>query len=108
MKDHVLAAIRLLPDHERTVTTLFYINGYSQQEIAAFLEVPITTVQKRMQYARQHLKRGMLKVFCENLDVQRPSRQTTFASTLAEMLKAVSAVNIERVQALLNRDASQA
>jgi RNA polymerase sigma factor (sigma-70 family) len=108
MKDHVLAAIRLLPDHERTVTTLFYINGYSQQEIAAFLEVPITTVQKRMQYARQHLKRGMLKVFRENLDVQRPSRHTTFASTLAEMLKAVSAVNIERVQALLNRDASLA
>jgi len=56
MKDHVLAAIRLLPDHERKVTTLFYINGSSQQEIAAFLEVPITTVQKRMQYARQHLK----------------------------------------------------
>jgi len=50
----------------------------------------------------------MLKVFRENLDVQRPSRQTTFASTLAEMLKAVSVVNIERVQALLNTDASQA
>ena len=76
MKDHVLAAIRLLPDHERTVTTLFYINGYSQQEIAAFLEVPITTVQKRMQYARQHLKEGCSKSFvkiwmCSDLPVRR-------------------------------------
>jgi len=108
MKAHVLAAIRLLPAHERTVTTLFYINEYSQQEIATFLEVPITTVQKRMQYARQRLKKGMLKLFRENLDVQRPSRHTAFAATLGEMLKAISAANIERVQALLNRDASLA
>ena len=44
----VLAAIRALPEHERMVTLLFYIGDYAQSEIAAFLEVPLTTVKKRL------------------------------------------------------------
>lgn len=48
-------AIRALPEGERTVTELFYLADYSQQEIAEQLEVPVTTVKKRLQYAREHL-----------------------------------------------------
>ena len=46
--EKVRAAIRALPEHERLVTTLFYLNEYSQAEISAFLEVPVTTVVKRL------------------------------------------------------------
>lgn len=48
MQDEVLEALRALPEAQRVATTLFYINGYSQNEVAEFLEVPVTTVQKRL------------------------------------------------------------
>lgn len=59
-KEDVLEAIGELPERERTVTTLFYMNGYSQQEVADFLDVPLTTVKKRLYNARQKLKEALL------------------------------------------------
>lgn len=63
LKDKVLAAIQALPEHEQVVTKMFYLNGYSQQEIARMLELPLTTVKKRLQYAREHLKQIMVAMF---------------------------------------------
>ncbi len=40
MRDAVLAAIGALPEIQRMVTTLFYINAYSQNENAEFMEIP--------------------------------------------------------------------
>jgi RNA polymerase sigma-70 factor (ECF subfamily) len=45
LHQRVLAAIQSLPEHEREVTALFYINGYSQAEVAQFLDVPVSTVE---------------------------------------------------------------
>jgi RNA polymerase sigma-70 factor (ECF subfamily) len=59
MREQVNRAVRALPDHEREVTELFYITGYSQQEIAEQLALPLTTVKKRLQYAREHLRETM-------------------------------------------------
>ena len=59
LKEQVSKAVRALPEHERVVTELFYITGYSQQEIAERLELPVTTVKKRLQYAREHLRETM-------------------------------------------------
>jgi len=52
LKSNVLAAIGSLPENQRIVTTLFYINGYSQNEISHFLDIPVTTVKKRLQYSK--------------------------------------------------------
>lgn len=60
LKSKVLSAIQMLPEQERIVTDLFYLNGYSLNEISHVLEVPVTTVKKRLQYARQHLKGFLL------------------------------------------------
>jgi len=60
IQEKVLEAIRTLPEHQRTATTLFYINGYSQTEIAEFLEVPLTTVKKRLHDSRTKLKQRMM------------------------------------------------
>ncbi|MCY2927102.1 MAG: sigma-70 family RNA polymerase sigma factor, partial [Planctomycetota bacterium] len=49
MKEQVLAA-------QREATVLFYINGYSQDEVARFLDVPMTTVNNRLAGARKRLK----------------------------------------------------
>ncbi|MCC6802628.1 MAG: sigma-70 family RNA polymerase sigma factor [Anaerolineae bacterium] len=59
LKEKVNRAVRALPDHERVVTEMFYITGYSQQEIAERLALPLTTVKKRLQYAREHLREAM-------------------------------------------------
>jgi RNA polymerase sigma-70 factor (ECF subfamily) len=56
MKEKVMTAVQALPEKEQLVTQLFYLNGYSQHEIARLLELPLTTVKKRLQYARQNLK----------------------------------------------------
>ena len=59
LKERVMTAVQALPEKEQIVTRLFYLNGYSQKEIARLLELPLTTVKKRLQYARQNL-RGIL------------------------------------------------
>lgn len=59
LKERVITAVLALPENEQIVTRLFYLNGYSQKEIARLLELPLTTVKKRLQYARQNL-RGIL------------------------------------------------
>ncbi len=48
MNEAVRRAVEALPEHERIVIVLFYSTGYSLKEIAEFLEVPVTTVKKRL------------------------------------------------------------
>lgn len=79
----IYAAIRALPEHERMVTALFYISDYSQNEISAFLEVPVTTVKKRLFCARQKLREGMVDMVRDTLQEKRPSRNDQFADTVA-------------------------
>jgi len=67
MRDKVLDAIRSLPDAERMVTTLYYIDGYSQKDVADFLEVPVTTVNNRLHASRQRLKERMLTMVSDEL-----------------------------------------
>lgn len=69
--EKVLAAIQALPEPEQIVTEMYYLEGYSQKEIATSLELPLTTVKKRLQYARSHLK-GILFTM---VDVLAPTPQ---------------------------------
>ena len=58
----VLAAVTALPQAQREVTTLYYIDGYSQAEIAAFLDVPTSTVKSRLHTSRQTLRERMMSM----------------------------------------------
>ncbi|HZT44003.1 MAG TPA: sigma-70 family RNA polymerase sigma factor [Chthonomonadaceae bacterium] len=91
-RQRVLAAIQALPEAERMVTTLFYIGEYSQNEIAAFLEVPLTTVKKRLWCARQKLREKMLDIVRDTLQEKRPSKDERFASTVALYNEALEAL----------------
>ncbi|MBI1927955.1 sigma-70 family RNA polymerase sigma factor [Candidatus Poribacteria bacterium] len=91
MKERVLAAIQALPEHERIATTLFYINGYSQNEIAEFLEVPQTTINSRLQSARRRLKatlsvERMIPMVKDTFHEQAPSRDEAFLSELEQRM----------------------
>lgn len=82
-REGVFAAIRELPENERLATALFYVGDYSQNEIATFLEVPVTTVKKRLYQARQKLRERMLVMVRDTLRETRPSRDERFAETVA-------------------------
>ena len=71
MRDRVLESIRALPENERVVTALFYINGYSHNDIAGFLEVPLSTVKSRLHTARTRLKRRMVDMASESLHTNK-------------------------------------
>jgi len=72
MREGVLAAIRSLSEPNRLATALFYIDGYSVDEVAAFLDVPSGTVKRRLHDSRQQLKERMLVMVEDELKAQRP------------------------------------
>jgi RNA polymerase sigma-70 factor, ECF subfamily len=55
----VMAALEKLPVHEQTVVRLFYLKEFSVKEIARVLEIPITTVKKRLQYGRERMHESL-------------------------------------------------
>lgn len=79
----VLHAINALPENERLVTTLFYIDGYTQADIGDFLEVPVSTVNKRLYSARQRLKSNVVELIKE----ERPSRNANFSNEVSTKLR---------------------
>lgn len=83
----VLQAINALPENERLVTTLFYVDGYTQSDIGEFLELPVTTVNKRLYSARQRLKGSVVELFKGDLQQQRPSRNTKFVEEVNTKLR---------------------
>jgi RNA polymerase sigma factor (sigma-70 family) len=70
-RDAVLAAINALPRAQREVVTLYYLQEYSQQEVAGFLGLPVSTVNNRLHAARQRLTRRMLQMAAEYGPIKR-------------------------------------
>jgi len=66
MGDEVTIAINALPEDFRTVILLCDIEGFSYEEIAKILDIPIGTVRSRLFRARNMLKE-MLKKYAENM-----------------------------------------
>ena len=59
LRQAVQDALLLLPEAQQQVIVLFYIAEYSQKEISSFLDVPVTTVKKRLYDAKKRLKERM-------------------------------------------------
>lgn len=75
----VRMAVQSLPDIYREVTQLFYLNGRSLQDIAHQLDLPISTIKKRLYTARQHLKE---KIDLMISSTYQPSQDDTFANRI--------------------------
>lgn len=84
LRAQVMAAIGRLSKTQRETTTLFYINGYSQEEIARIQEVPIGTVKRRLHDARQKLKEEMMDVVEDVLKAGAPKED--FGKQVFEIL----------------------
>ena len=75
----VQRAIATLTPAQRIVVLLFYLGGHSQNQIAEWLDVPVTTVKRRLYTARHKLKEKMIEMIQEDLQERRPSRTSEFA-----------------------------
>jgi RNA polymerase sigma factor (sigma-70 family) len=75
LEQRVLEAVQSLPERQREATMLYYINGYSQQEIADFLEEPVSTVKKRLHDSRRKLKERMVGMVSETLKQNAPDER---------------------------------
>ena len=91
--DTVLQNVKGLPENERTVTTLFYMNGYSMSEVGEFLEVPISTVKSRLHSARKKLRERMVPMVKETLQHHAPGKK--FNQRVREILLQVPVVSFE-------------
>jgi RNA polymerase sigma factor (sigma-70 family) len=75
----VFSAIELLPVNERIAVTLFYLDEQTHADISSFLDVPTTTVAKRLHTARARLKGKLMSEFKRQVVSRRPSRNARFA-----------------------------
>ena len=73
----VREALSRLSERSRLTVTLFYINGYSQGEIADFLEVPVNTVRSRLQRAKRRLREEMVTMVSDMLNEGKPGPEFT-------------------------------
>jgi RNA polymerase sigma factor (sigma-70 family) len=102
MRQAVHKVINALPESQRLVTLLFYIAGYSQSEIAEFLQVPVTTVKKRLQYARKQLKERMINVIEDYFEKQSLGDKQ-FTNRI-QLFIAIRTGNIIQVRNLLSQE----
>lgn len=75
----IFSAIKRLTLNERMVVVLFYVKEQSQSEISAFLDVPLTTVAKRLYSAKARLRAMTMDAFKKDFTVHCPSRDQAFA-----------------------------
>jgi len=61
LRDTVQKAIDTLSFSQRVVVVLFYLSGFSLEEIAYVLDCPVGTVKSRLHYARRNLRRWLEK-----------------------------------------------
>jgi RNA polymerase sigma factor (sigma-70 family) len=94
-------ALSKLSDDQRLVLTLFYLEKQSYQDIADFLDISRTTVQTRLRYARQALKKEMISLMEKELQSNHlpegfPEDTMKTARKLTETL--MSSIPIELVK----------
>ena len=93
----VRAEVNRLPERERLAIALYYVADRPQSEIAAFLQVPPSTIKKRLHDARGRLKERLMSQFGEYLRELRPSQDDEFAQRV-NFLIAVRSGDTRRVE----------
>ena len=55
----VISSVLSLPEAQRSVVGLVYIEGYSYREAASILDIPVGTVMSRLSVARRKLAKQL-------------------------------------------------
>ena len=67
-RDVIRRALSALPEPNRLALTMFYINGYTYDEIGSLLEQPATTVRGRVHRGRRQLQQEVLRMMQDEFD----------------------------------------
>ena len=110
----VHTAIDALPEHERIVVSLFHIGGYSQKEISAYLDIPVSTVKKRLHDARKRLaKLDLISTDPDSVErvlrMSRPSNSNNFAKAangIADLIDSAGAGDAGSVERIITNNPS--
>jgi RNA polymerase sigma factor (sigma-70 family) len=81
---HLMRAIKSLPEHQRTVVSLYYLEEQSQKAVADFLELPVSKVNNYLHEARETLKGRLLEMAKDSFREQRLSEE--FAKNIGEIV----------------------
>jgi len=81
----VLLAVDHLPADLREVVHLFYLKHCSQAEVAAFLSLPVSTVNNRLHAARGLLKKGMMNMVADSM--KNPTVVNNVSGNIGSVLK---------------------
>jgi RNA polymerase sigma factor (sigma-70 family) len=95
----VRKALRELPTEKRAVLNLCYLEGWTAHEAAAFLDLPLTTVKKRLHDARRRLRERLDSMAPKEMIENLPSKSDDFRQRVA-FFSALRTGDRERVQAL--------
>jgi len=102
LAEDVEAALDALPEAQRAVVLLHYMNDFRQHEIAAFLEIPLGTVKSRLYHARKLRKERIRHL--SDLSGQRPSRDNQFTEQVMRFFDAAKSGDIQAVKRMLAED----
>ncbi|HEY7817660.1 MAG TPA: sigma-70 family RNA polymerase sigma factor, partial [Vicinamibacteria bacterium] len=104
MRDRLMDALEALPEKQRAVLVLHYMSGHSLAELSSFLDVPVSTVKKRLHDGRAGLREILTDELADDLRRRRPSRDSRFAEGVVAILDAARRGDRDRVKALLLRN----
>lgn len=104
----VAHALQQLPEEERLAITLFYLSGYSHQEVADFLQLTKSQVNNRLYKARNTLKERIFAMTKATLGEQRPSNDEHFTNGVIERIRLANPTeDFPRIAQLLSADAAE-
>ena len=75
--ERVAAAIARLPEEYRVVSTLYFMEDFSYEEIGRVLQCPVGTVRSRLHRGRKMLQKSLWQMAEEDGIVAGPGRGTT-------------------------------
>ena len=73
--ERIVEAINRLPEEYRIVSTLYFMDDLSYEEIAQVLQCPVGTVRSRLHRGRKMLQKALWQVAEEDGIVKPPARQ---------------------------------
>ncbi|MCA9621232.1 MAG: sigma-70 family RNA polymerase sigma factor [Myxococcales bacterium] len=94
----LLAAVDALPEPLRVVTALHYLAGLPLGDVATFVDLPLTTIKKRLFTARKRLRE-------EDLMATTPMTPTPFAHRI-ELFVAIRAGDQATIERIVSEDPS--
>jgi RNA polymerase sigma factor (sigma-70 family) len=96
------AAVEALPEAERLLVALHYLGGFEEAGVAEYLDLPLSTVKKRLHTARRRLRKEIDAMLQRSLARLRPSRTRRFSDTV-ELFLAVRSGDCDAAKAILDR-----